>query len=111
MLSEAAQSIAARDYSAFRAHAGVAPVTKRSGKRLSVIMRQACNDRLRNALYHWARVSMQKDPVTKLKYASLRARGHSHGRALRGVADGLLRLLFGMLKGGSLFDMERRSVA
>lgn len=51
---------------------------------------------------------MQKDPVTKLKYASLRARGHSHGRALRGISDGLLRLLFGMLKGGSLFDVERR---
>lgn len=112
MLSEAAQAIAARDYDALRAHAGVAPVTKRSGKRLSVIMRQACNDRLRNALYHWARVSMQKDAVTKLKYASLRARGHhSHGRALRGIADGLLRLLFGMLKGGSLFDVEKRHIA
>ena len=38
MLSEAAQAIAARDYPAFGVHAGVAPVTKRSGKRLSVIM-------------------------------------------------------------------------
>lgn len=108
VLSEASQAIAARDYDALRAHAGVAPVTKRSGKRLTVIMRQACNERLRNALYHWARVSMQRDPVTKVKYAALRARGHSHGRALRGVADGLLRMLFGMLKGGSLFDMTRR---
>jgi hypothetical protein len=74
-------------------------------------MRQACNDRLRNALYHWARASMQKDAVTKLKYGSLRARGHSHGRALRGVADGLLRLLFGMLKSRTLFDMEKRQAA
>jgi transposase len=111
ILSEAAQAIAARDYDALRAHAGVAPVTKRSGKRLSVIMRQACNERLRNALYHWARVSMQKDPVTKLKYASLRARGHSHGRALRGICDGLLRLLFGMLKSSTLFDAVKRQAA
>lgn len=71
VLSKAAQAIAARDHDALRAHAGVAPVTKRSGKRLSVITRHASNDRLRNALYHWARVSMQKDAVTKLKYASL----------------------------------------
>lgn len=104
VLSEGAQAIASRDYAAFRAHAGIAPVTKRSGKKLSVIMRQACNERLRNALYHWTRVSVQRDPVSKSKYQSLRSRGHSHGRAIRSVADGILRIFFGMLKSGTLFD-------
>jgi transposase len=111
VLAEASQAVAERDYAAFRAHAGVAPVTKRSGKRLSVMMRQACNERLRNALYHWSRVSVQRDEVSRRKYAALRAKGHSHGRALRGIADGLLRLLFGMLKHRSLFDETRRQVA
>ena len=108
MLSEAAQAIADRDYAALRAHAGIAPVTKRSGKRLNVIMRKACNERLRNALYHWCRVSVQRDPVSKAKYAALRAKGHSHGRALRTVGDANLRLLFGMLKTNSVFDPEKR---
>ena len=33
MLTEAAGPLAARDYPTLRAHAGAAPVTKRSGKR------------------------------------------------------------------------------
>lgn len=104
VLSEAAQAIAARDYVAFRAHAGIAPVTKRSGKKLMVLMRQACNERLRNALYHWTRVSVQKDPTSQAKYKALRSRGHSHGRAIRSVADSILRIFFGMLRNGTLFD-------
>jgi transposase len=111
ILSEAAQAIAERDYAALRAHAGIAPVTKRSGKRLNVIMRKACNERLRNALYHWCRVSVQKDLVSRAKYAAMRAKGHSHGRALRTVGDANLRVLFGMLKSNSIFDPERRAVA
>lgn len=107
VLSEGAQAIAARDYAAFRAHAGIAPVTKRSGKKLMVIMRQACNERLRNALYHWTRVSVQRDPLSKSKYQALRARGHSHGRAIRSVADAILRTFFGMLKNGTLFDPDK----
>lgn len=110
MLSESAQAIAECDYAALRAHAGIAPVTKRSGKRLNVIMRKACNGRLRNAMYHWSRVSVQRDPVSKAKYAALRAKGHSHGRALRTVGDSNLRILFGMLKSRSVFDPTRRIV-
>lgn len=111
VLAEASQAVAERDYAALRAHAGVAPVTKRSGKRLNVTMRQACNERLRNAIYHWSRVSVQRDSVSRVKYAALRAKGHSHGRALRSVADGLLRVLFGMLKQRSLYDETRRQTA
>jgi transposase len=107
MLAEASQPLAERNYHALRAHAGVAPVTKQSGKRAQVIMRRSCDPRLRNALYHWARVSTQLDPNSKAQYASLRKRGHTHGRALRGVADRLLRLLVAMLKNATLFDPNR----
>jgi transposase len=41
LLAEASQPLGDRDYHALRAHAGVAPVTKQSGRRLVVMMRQA----------------------------------------------------------------------
>ena len=107
MLAEASQAIANRDYAALRALAGVAPITRASGKKSRVVMRRACNDRLRFASYHWARVASQYDERSKQQYKALRLRGHSHGRALRTVADRLMRILFGMLKSGSLYDPSR----
>jgi len=57
---------------ALRAHAGIAPITKQSGKHKMVLMRYACNGRLRHALYHWARVAVMCDPPSKNYYAALR---------------------------------------
>lgn len=107
LLSEAAQNLAQADYQALRTHSGIAPVTKRSGKAWLVHMRYACSKRLRNALYHWARVSMQNDPRCAQHYSTLRQHGHSHGRALRGLADRLLKLLVAMLKNHQLFDPKQ----
>jgi transposase len=104
VLAEASGPLAERDYQALRTHAGIAPVTKQSGKRRTVVMRYACNGRLRYALYHWARVAATCDPASKTYYAALRQRGHSYARALRSVADRLLRVLIAMLKNDSLFD-------
>ena len=59
LLAEAAGPLQQRDYYAIRAHGGVAPVTRQSGKTRQVGMRYRCNTRLRNALYHWARTSVQ----------------------------------------------------
>ena len=55
-------------------------------------------------MYHWARIAVQHDAASKAKYAALRGRGHSHGRALRSVADRLLNVACAMLKAGTLFD-------
>jgi transposase len=104
MLSEASQAIADRDYYALRSYAGTAPITRQSGKKTVVIMRYSCNERLRNALYHWARVSTIRDPGSRSHYAELRAKGHSHGRALRGLADRWLRVLTAMLRNRTLYD-------
>jgi transposase len=104
VLAEASGPLAERDYHALRTHAGIAPVTKQSGKRRTVVMRYACNGRLRYALYHWARVAATWDPASQTYYAALRQRGHSYARALRSVADRLLRILVAMLKSDSLFD-------
>jgi len=108
MLAEASQALAERDYHALRCYGGAAPVTRQSAKRKMIVMRQSCNRRLKNALYHWSRVSSQCDPRSKQHYAELRAKGHSHGRALRGVADRLLAMLVAMLESGTTYDPGRR---
>jgi len=105
MLAEASQPLVERAYHVLRATMGVAPITKQSGRRRTVSMRYACNARLREAGYHWARTGAQKDPASRAYYAQLRARGHSHGRALRSVADRLLRVLMTLLNHGQLFDL------
>lgn len=110
LLSEASEPLKQRDYHTLRALSGVAPVTRRSGKHCGVAMRRACNPRLREATYHWARVAMQRDPVSRLRYYELRSRGHSHGRALRGLADRLLYVSCAMLKSATLFDPMRRTI-
>ena len=114
MLAEASQPLVDRAYHVVRAHMGVAPVTKQSGRRRLVTMRRACNRRLRDAAYHWGRVAAQRDAGSRAYYATLRARGHSHGRALRSVADRLLRILITLLDRGQLFDPchgQQRTVA
>jgi transposase len=107
MLSEASQAIAERDYHALRCYSGTAPITHQSGKKKVVLMRRGCNERLRNALYHWARVSVIFDSKSKKLYASMRARGHSHGRSLRGMADRWLQVLISMLRHRTLYDVQR----
>ena len=87
LLGEAAEPLRKRDYHALRTLSGVVPVTRRSGKRCVVLMRQACHLRLRTAVYHWARVAIQHDARSRARYAELRKRGHSHGRALRSASS------------------------
>ena len=109
MLSEASQAIAERDYHALRCYSGTAPITHQSGKKKIVLMRRGANERLRNALYHWARTSVVWDAASKKTYAQFRARGHSHGRALRSMADRWLKVLTSMLSTRTLFDPQRRA--
>ena len=104
LLAEASEPLRRRDYHAIRTLAGQAPVTKRSGKSCFVQRRLACNKRLANAMYHWARVAVVCDPRSKQRYAALRARGCSHGRTLRSVADRLLKLLCTLLQRQVSFD-------
>lgn len=109
MLGEASRALAQRDYHGLRCYAGLAAVTQQSGKKQMVVMRRACNRRLRNAFYHWSSCSLRYDARSREHYAALRARGHSHGRALRGVADRLLAVLMAMLKSRTPYDSKLRS--
>lgn len=111
LLAEASDALQRRDYHALRCLSGVAPITKRSGKSRIVIMRRAVHVRLRNSVYHWARVAVQHDPLSRAKYAALRARGHGHGRALRSVADRLIAVACKMLANQTMFDPARAAPA
>src|SRR3954451_16305960 len=106
LLTEAAGPLARRDYAALRTLSGVAPVTKRSGKTCVVVMRYAAQVRLRQAVFHWARITEQIDRTCRGRYEALRARGHSYGRALRGVADRLLGVACVLLQRQTLFDPD-----
>jgi transposase len=107
LFAEAAQPLAERDYQMLRTHSGVAPVTKQSGKRRQVVMRRGCNPRLRHALYHMARVAMQRDAHFNSVYTTLRAKGQRHGQALRNIGDRLLRMLVAMLRHRTCYDANR----
>lgn len=107
LFAEAAQPLAERDYQTLRTHSGVAPVTKQSGKRRLVVMRHGCNPRLRHALYHMARVAMQRDAHFNSVYTALRAKGQRHGQALRNIGDRLLRILIAMLRHRTCYDASR----
>ena len=65
LLAEATEPLRRRDYHALRALAGVAQVTRRSGKQRFVIRRLACNRRLQTAVHHWSRVAIQHDAAAR----------------------------------------------
>ena len=104
LLAEACEPLRQRDYQVLRVLSGQAPVTRRSGKSCIVLRRYACNRRLRTAFYHWGRVAIQHDPVSKQRYAELRRRGHGHARSLRTIGDRLLYVLCTLLERQTLFD-------
>jgi transposase len=107
LLAEALEPLQRRDYHGLRALSGVAPVTRRSGRKLVVLRRHACHQRLAWAVFQWARAAMSNDPEWHARYAALRARGHTHGRALRTLGDRLLRIACAMLEQGAMYDADR----
>lgn len=108
MLAEAPEALRRRDYHALRSLGGLAPVTSASGKYRLVKMRYACNHRLRAAFYHWARTALQADAHARAHYKAQRERGHTHARALRGLADRQLKVLVAMLTTDSCYDAAKR---
>lgn len=83
LLAEAGEPLRRRDYQVLRALSGVAPVSRRSGQSRIVLRRHACNNRLRTALHHWARVAVQHDPVSNRRYKQLRSSGCNDAQLLK----------------------------
>lgn len=111
LLGEASRPIRDRDYTSLRALSGAAPVTRTSGKgryrKTNVHMRRACNQHLRVAVHHWARVAARVDDSARAHYEACRSRGAGHNQALRTVADRLMRIMVAALEAGELYDPSR----
>jgi len=76
------------------AEAGVAPVTRESGKRRAVSFRWACNMHLRKALTTLADTTRHTTPWAAFTYQRARARGCEHAHALRILARAWCRVLW-----------------
>ena len=67
------------------------PLPNAAASLMFVVMRYAAHVRLRNTVYHWARVATQHDYKSRIRYAMLRRRGHSHGRPSEASLTGSLQ--------------------
>jgi transposase len=85
-------------------YAATSPVTRQSGKKKTVTARHVHNDRLRDALDRQAFAALTPSPGARAYYDQLRARGLSHGAALRQLANRLVGILHGCLKTRTLYD-------
>ncbi|HEX5724838.1 MAG TPA: IS110 family transposase [Longimicrobiaceae bacterium] len=76
------------------AEAGVAPVTRASGKHRTVSCRFACNKRLRQAITTWADNSRHAAPWAAARYRDARQRGCDHPHSVRILARAWCRVLW-----------------
>jgi transposase len=92
------------DGRARRNYAGTSPITRKSGKRKTVLARHIHNDRLRDALGRQAFSALRSSPGARAYYDRIRARGTGHHAALRQLGNRLVGILHGCLKTGTRYD-------
>ena len=93
------------------AEAGVAPVTRTSGKHRGVACRLACNKRLRQALTTWADNSRHAHPWAAARYRDARARGCAHPHAVRILARAWVRVLWRCWQTQAAYDPTKHGRA
>jgi transposase len=86
------------------AEAGIAPITRASGKQRAVVFRWACNHRLRSALTCFADNSRHESPWAAAVYQRARARGCDHPHAIRILARAWVRVLYRCWTDGRPYD-------
>jgi transposase len=77
-----------------QAHAGIAPVTVRSGKSIWVHHRLACPKFVKQTFHEFADQSIRFSRWARAYYDQQRARGNDHHAALRALAYKWMRILF-----------------
>jgi transposase len=85
-------------------YSGMAPITRASGTRRTVLARPARNRRLADALYWQAFAALTASPGARAYYDAQRARGATHHQALRALANRLVGILHGCLRHHSRYD-------
>jgi transposase len=92
------------DAKARKNYAGTAPITRASGKRLTVLARFVRNRRLADPLVWWAFCSLTCSPGARACYDRHRARGATHQQALRTLANRWVGILHGCLRHRACYD-------
>lgn len=91
------------DPKARKNYAGTSPITKASGRSKVALARFARNRRLADALQMWAFCSLSGSPGARRYYDALRAKGQTHQRALRSLANRWVGILHGCLRHGQRY--------
>jgi transposase len=89
--------------------AGVAPVTRRSGKHISVSFRWAVNRQLRDAVCDFAGDSRHASPWAAAIYDNARARGKDHPHAVRITARAWIYVIWRCWQSGTAYDPAKHS--
>lgn len=85
-------------------YAGVAPVVERSGNRCWVHWRIACSTFLRQTFVEWAGSTISRCCWAGAYYRQQRAKGSTHGVAVRALAFKWIRILYKAWKTGKPYD-------
>jgi transposase len=93
------------------AEAGVAPVTRQSGKSRGVVFRWACNRRLRRAVTCFADNSRHASTWAADIYRRARARGCRHPHAIRVLARAWIRILWKAWTDRTTYDPDAHAAA
>src|SRR6266508_391310 len=99
------------DPKARKNYAGTSPITKASGRSKVVLSRFARNRRLADALEMWAFCSLSCSDGARRYYDSHRARGNTHRRALRALANRWVGILHGCLRHRDRYSEQRAWLA
>ena len=86
------------DPKARKNYAGTSPITKASGRSKVALARFARNRRLADALQMWAFCSLGSSEGERRYYDAHRAKGQTHHRALRSLANRWVGILHGCLR-------------
>jgi transposase len=92
------------DARSLKAYAGSAPVTRASGRSLSVTHRRVKNDRLAATGFVWAFVAAAHSPGASALYYRRREHGDRHAAALRNVFNRLIGCLYHCLQTGQAYN-------
>jgi transposase len=99
------------DEDALAALAGVAPVTRASGKLRSVGFRWACDKKLRNAVIDFADDSRHASPWAATIYAQALARTRRHPQAVRILARAWIRVIWRIWQDHTSYDPTKHGGA
>ncbi|MFN2543987.1 MAG: IS110 family transposase [Actinomycetota bacterium] len=95
------------DPKARKNYAGTSPITKASGRSKVALARFARNRRLSDALEMWAFCSLSCSTGARRYYDAHRAKGHTHRRALRSLANRWVGILHGCLRHRERYSEEQ----